>query len=793
MNSTSSSKKNKDNQSLQTKSKKVQSKSTFKSYKETNKHKLQSLANKIDDQYISEVFEAIQQEDKYRCTICKTITLGYKSIRRHIIESESHVRALNKEEDKVKHNGLRNKLIVNKESDDSRGQKENDGLKKNYLEFIGVCLKAKLSFRQINIIGEHLKSMQNQRKLDFFSSFNFSEGELSRIANVWGDYLHQQLLEDLCQSKYSLIVDNSTIAGKNICAIEVRYVKYNIISEQAVESSITNRVVGLKYLEDSSSGETIYKILKERLINLNELIQENLVGVTHDRGSNLTGSRIGMMAYLKKNEYRDKMLLDFNDPCHSIHNAIRKSLDSLPEDVMNFIEKIHTHFSKSPQRVSLLMKLQQNEGQKELNLVHYLENRWLSLGLSLERLLTIWPSLKIYMEKPNPPGINVTDHKLFKTAFADQSFHIRIIFLSSIVKKVSSYNRYFQDQKLEVDNLWFFIESCIKEIAFIFMNKEKIPKDLASFSDLNWDEDDLYIYKMDKNNFVENMKRELNENLKDILLFPSALCDSILEYCHKYLKSLVKWLTYYLPIQDELLRALDFISLPQNSLQMKQNILNFNRKFKLIPEDQENLIIAEINDLMKLNINWIRVSSQNSSLKMWDFIESTFNNIDKKTKKVIQRFPLLSIIFRTVHAFPTSSANVEQVFSLMKLLKSPLRNNMSEKTLHSLVLFSQEYTEERVIDVPVRLIELYTHMRDDVRLSKIQAEEVKPKGGMEEEENNDLKRKRGDGQDDPSEELILSQKGKSMKLNSDQAHTTEQEVKINLNPKEDSEDDNLFS
>ena len=178
---------------------------------------------------------------------------------------------------------------------------------------------------------------------------------------------------------------------------------------------------------------------------------------------------------------------------------------------------------------------------------------------------------------------------------------------------------------------------------------------------------------------------------------------------------------------------------------------------------------------------------------MWDFIESTFNNIDKKTKKVIQRFPLLSIIFRTVHAFPTSSANVEQVFSLMKLLKSPLRNNMSEKTLHSLVLFSQEYTEERVIDVPVRLIELYTHMRDDVRLSKIQAEEVKPKGGMEEEENNDLKRKRGDGQDDPSEELILSQKGKSMKLNSDQAHTTEQEVKINLNPKEDSEDDNLFS
>ena len=99
-----------------------------------------------------------------------------------------------------------------------------------------------------------------------------------------------------------------------------------------------------------------------------------------------------------------------------------------------------------------------------------------------------------------------------------------------------------------------------------------------------------------------------------------------------------------------------------------------------------------------------------------DLIDSSFNHVDPKTKKVIQRFSLLSVIFRTVHAFPTSSGNVEQAFSLMKLLKGPLRNNMNEKTLHSLVLFSQEYTEERDIDVPKRLIELYTQMRENVRL-----------------------------------------------------------------------------
>jgi len=260
--------------------------------------------------------------------------------------------------------------------------------------------------------------MYNQRNLDFFSSFSFSEGELSRVANVWGEYLHENLQEELCQSKYSLVVYNSIITGKNICAIEVRYIKHNWIANQVVKSSITNRVVGLKYLEDSSSGETIYKILKERLTDLNEHIHENLIGATHDQRSNLTGSRIGMMAFQKENENRNKALLNFNDPCHSIHNPIRKSLDSLPEYIMTFIEKIHSHFSKSPQRISLLIKLQQHEGQKELSLAHYLENRWLSLGLSLERSLIIWPSLKIYMEKLNPPGINKNDHELFKKSFS---------------------------------------------------------------------------------------------------------------------------------------------------------------------------------------------------------------------------------------------------------------------------------------------------------------------------------------------------------------------------------------
>ena len=88
---------------------------------------------------------------------------------------------------------------------------------------------------------------------------------------------------------------------------------------------------------------------------------------------------------------------------------------------------------------------------------------------------------------------------------------------------------------------------------------------------------------------------------------------------------------------------------------------------------------------MSQQINWIRKVSNGSSLSLWNLIEQTFDQIDKFTSQVQHRFPTLSKIFRTVHAFARSSANVEQCFSILKLLKSNIRNSLKEETLESLV------------------------------------------------------------------------------------------------------------
>jgi len=50
----------------------------------------------------------------------------------------------------------------------------------------------------------------------------------------------------------------------------------------------------------------------------------------------------------------------------------------------------------------------------------------------------------------------------------------------------------------------------------------------------------------------------------------------------------------------------------------------------------------------------------------------------------------LALVAKAAQTLPTSFTNIEQTFSESKLLKTYLRNQMSEKSLEALLLISQE-------------------------------------------------------------------------------------------------------
>jgi len=413
-----------------------------------------SLSEKFNDTYISTILVPIKpvtKKEDFECKICPKGTLiSYKNIKRHLLENETHSNRI-PEKDQELHAKLLEK-VQNSNRKRQKNQEELDIDHKAYLEFLALCIKSRCSFKQISEIGMGLKKIANERNLNFFQTHGFSEEEISHISRCFGGCLLEELKKDLPSNNYSLCIDNSTIGGKSISLIEARYLKTEIKNDLP-ETKIFNKVVGVKYLSNSSSGETMYNIVKDKVLDLSPEIRNNLIGLAHDLASSLTSESKGLISYLR-DDFKNKYLFDLEDPCHCLNLVIKKSLEELPSDITDFISDIHSHFSKSPQRVAILHQVQEGEDLNPLSLCHYAKTRWLSLGLSLKRLLKIWDSLIKYIGVAKVEDLkNSNKYQKFLSFLQDDLFKTKIIFLSSVINKISSRNINFQNQALEIQEL----------------------------------------------------------------------------------------------------------------------------------------------------------------------------------------------------------------------------------------------------------------------------------------------------------------------------------------------------
>ena len=155
---------------------------------------------------------------------------------------------------------------------------------------------------------ENPKKVKNeeQKKEDekdgkaLFTLFSFDSEEIGKVARLIGDYLLEELKEDLKSRPFSLIFDNVTVCRENICGIKVRYLKSYKDSNGFTRTRIENRMLGLKYFEESSTAATHLNIVKEKLFSLDLNIIKNLVGYIHNDAATLSGEVAGLGVLLNQ-------------------------------------------------------------------------------------------------------------------------------------------------------------------------------------------------------------------------------------------------------------------------------------------------------------------------------------------------------------------------------------------------------------------------------------------------------------------------------------------------------------
>ena len=98
----------------------------------------------------------------------------------------------------------------------------------------------------------------------------------------------------------------------------------------------------------------------------------------------------------------------------------------------------------------------------------------------------------------------------------------------------------------------------------------------------------------------------------------------------------------------------------------------FNNKFKIISQAKAEALEAELIKFSGKSFSYYKKDKENS-LQIWDHIEN-------------DGFQLLSKIAIATQTLPTSSASIEQSFSMLKLIKTDKRNRLSENNFQSLIM-----------------------------------------------------------------------------------------------------------
>jgi len=692
--------------------------------------------------------------DKFYCDICPDKPqLLRKNVDNHCLNSLVHQNHIKKEHEK-NHEDLLKEIRNVKTKNKIIGKNLNGGEKdeniRDYLEFLTFCFKENLSFLQISALGKFLQNLMETNKINFLKIFNFELEGIGKAAKSIGEAILEEITENLCSNPYSLSMDNVTVSGDSICGLQVRYLKEYTDCDGLKRYAIQNKVIGLKYLEESSNSKALLSPLNEKVFNLQESLEQNLIGITHDRASAFTGEENGLDALLQKR--KGSFLFTLKDPCHSLNLVLSKSLSLLPKEVQ-FIESISQHFSSS-QREARLLKIQREKGLKVLGNKPYIKTRWLSFGESLTRILEIWESLELYMkEKPHYAGISKEKYDDWLSLLQDKEHKLKILCLSGIInKRLNKINIKWQNQSLEIQNLKLEMNQCLKDISCLFLNPEKIPEEVTEMKLKQWDkEENFQDFILPHDIFIQTIIREIDPNLKDILLLEEEKQQKFAEVLKKFLSKVLSLLVHYLPVGDKTIDSLDFVTLVHPLPILKEKILNINNTFAIISSEQIPDLVDEINSLKSKEKLWMRVVCKESSLHLWDLIQGVSLSEDGNSK-----YPLLSKVFRIAHSLPTSSSGIEQVFSSLKLVKSNLRNRLNENTVQSLILILQKFNDEEII-ISDKMVENYKHVRDALNVRKSRSRLLNAKVFEENRKEDDREEEKNDKIVHKEQETITSQ------------------------------------
>ena len=472
------------------------------------------------------------------------------------------------------------------------------------------------------------------------------------IVNVLAPHFRKILREDVGDSHYSILIDESTdITVTKLLGVVMRYFSKSL-------ERIVSTHLGLVNLEDGCAQSIVNAI--KQLLHSMKLNTNKLLGIGVDNASVNTGLNNGVYQ-LAKREFHLPCLVMVRCVCHSIQLAISHAAEeSLPRNVDFMIKETYNWFSHSTKRQATYKALYEtlNNGKQPLKLTRVCDTRWVSMEPAVVRILNQWEELKLHFEVVRSSEKCYTAEMLFNM-YSDKVNKLYLIFLRSILQDVQQTVKVFQGENVDptklLADLTHLILATSKRVLTPSAKIDPLTQDISEYVDTR-----AYLgYQFETNCSMSNLPEE-------------SQC--MLRYrCSAFVVKLCTELRSRLPDNFETLEKMSLFSVAECLRVVKEPIVDLAASFGYSAESIERI------DIQWRQLTIVQWQETASTVKFWNEV------CHYKDAAGINPYLDLCQLAISILSLPHSNAEVERLFSQLNLVKSKLRNRINIASVNAVL------------------------------------------------------------------------------------------------------------
>lgn len=473
------------------------------------------------------------------------------------------------------------------------------------------------------------------------------------IKHVLGEYNFLQLIDQLKNKNFSLLVDESTDRGpvKHL-ALVVRMLEKEIVSD--------NFLTLIPITEASASH--LYGEIK-KFFSDHKIPMSNIIGFAADGANVMMGQNQSVAKFIKDDVPH---IFIMKCSCHSFALCASYACKKLPESVETLVREIYKFFKYSTKKTAQLKEFQEFCEIKPHKMLQPSNTRWLSLIAVVKRVLEQWNALKLFfhgeiVEEPRNELANLIHEKL-QNVFCKMYLY----FLDFILPFIVDLNKEMQSEKPKIYKLYATIERTYKLILELFIKRHVL--DSREFYKI-----DVY----DPHNLKDIEELDLGGNVTVYISQHNDIPISELKKfrltCLAFYQELCIQISNRFRFENNPLKYLNYL-VPANIKEKKNpSLALLVSHFCAIAENEFNDLDREWKKLS--NTPEYELDFSKNFEDFWNDVATLTDNSDNLI------FPLLVKFINYIRILPHSTATVERIFSAINLNKTLIRNSLSTATL----------------------------------------------------------------------------------------------------------------